>query len=161
MLTVHKSSVEWTRNNIAQFGGDPSRITLWGQSAGAASVDIYAYAHYDNPLVSGLIADSGSASISIATGTDFVRSNFTFLASLVGCNETDAQKELDCMQNVPSNTLENALSGYVNNGTKPSISFTGIPDNVTIFSNTTDRALQGKIAKIVSEQKSVAKKGIH
>lgn len=32
------AAVEWVIANIVQFGGDPSSITLWGQSAGATAV---------------------------------------------------------------------------------------------------------------------------
>ncbi|KAJ7664715.1 alpha beta-hydrolase [Mycena rosella] len=31
-------ALRWTNTHIAKFGGDPSRVTIWGQSAGAGSV---------------------------------------------------------------------------------------------------------------------------
>ena len=40
-------AIKWVKRNIAAFGGDPDKITLMGQSAGAMSVDI----HISNPLV--------------------------------------------------------------------------------------------------------------
>lgn len=146
MLT--SASVEWTQANIAAFGGDPSRIILWGQSAGAASSDVYSYAYPQDPIVAGLIADSGSALI--ITNNDLNHTNFTFLASLVGCGNLQPQSELDCMRKVPAMTLENALSNYAISGQKPSIAFTPVFDNKTAFSNTTDRVRQGLVAKLVS-----------
>jgi carboxylesterase type B len=141
------SSVEWTRDNIAAFGGDPKRITLWGQSAGGTSVSTYGYAYPKDPIVSSLIADSGSANI--LASQDKAQTNFTFLAGLVGCGNLEPQPELNCVREVSATSLENALSNYQISGVRPSIAFTPFPDNITIFSNTTDRALKGLVAKIV------------
>lgn len=137
-------SVEWTHDNIAAFGGDPDRITLWGQSAGAASSDLYTYGYPNDPIISSFISDSGSATI--VASTDYSQSNFTNLAGLVNCSQSDAAARLACMRKVPAVTLENALSLY---NSTPAFTFTPVYDNKTAFSNTTDRAARGLVAKIV------------
>lgn len=56
-LLDQRLAVEWTKRNIEGFGGDPERMVLWGESAGASSVDYYAFAWAEgDPLVQGFIA---------------------------------------------------------------------------------------------------------
>jgi carboxylesterase type B len=49
-----RAAVEWIHTNIAEFGGDPERITIFGQSAGAEAVDAYSFAYPNDTIVKGL-----------------------------------------------------------------------------------------------------------
>ena len=44
------ASLEWVKTNIAAFGGDPAKVTIAGQSAGASMV----MALMDSPKAKGL-----------------------------------------------------------------------------------------------------------
>lgn len=106
--------VEWIRDNIASFEGDPTKMTLWRQSAGAASVDIYNYADPRDPIVKGLLMDSGSASL-IATAEP-TYSIFIYVASTVGYRNMTADAELSCMRNVPMTALMQAVWASLSTG---------------------------------------------
>lgn len=53
------AAVQWIKNNIAQFGGDPDNITVLGQSAGAASVKNLVLSPLSKKLISHAIIQSG------------------------------------------------------------------------------------------------------
>lgn len=50
-LKDQTAALRWVKENIAQFGGDPDSVTLFGNSAGAASV----HYHMLSPLSKGKV----------------------------------------------------------------------------------------------------------
>lgn len=147
-LLDQRAAVEWCKQNIAAFGGDPERMVLWGQSAGSASTDFYNYAYPEDPIVTGFIMDSGVSFI--PSRGDPTGSNFSFVAENVGCGSSgNADGQLACMRKLPFRTVENFVAGYGMNGTKPALNFGPIADEKTVFANYTQRALAGQQAKLV------------
>lgn len=58
-LMDQAAALKWIHNNIEQFGGDPSNITIFGQSAGAGSVQALCTSPHSKGLVSKAIIMSG------------------------------------------------------------------------------------------------------
>jgi carboxylesterase type B len=54
-----KMALRWVQENIAQFGGDPKKVTIFGQSGGAVSVDSHLISEVDNPPFRAAISQSG------------------------------------------------------------------------------------------------------
>ncbi|KAG9119608.1 hypothetical protein FRC07_005295, partial [Ceratobasidium sp. 392] len=52
-------AVEWMRDNVEAFGGDPAKITLGGESVGAEMTNLYMFAYHERPIVRAAIMQSG------------------------------------------------------------------------------------------------------
>ncbi|KAL1609936.1 hypothetical protein SLS60_001601 [Paraconiothyrium brasiliense] len=140
-------AVEWVRDNIEAFGGDSSKITIWGQSSGAEQVDFYNFAWHEEPIVQGLIMNSGTAFIEDGSGPKY--SNFSYVAAQVGCgNNTDAAAEIACMKKVDAATIEKVIADNLNGGGVPPLAFGASADEKIVPSNLTTWALQGKMTKV-------------
>jgi len=63
------AALKWIKNNIQQFGGDPDNITIFGQSAGAGSVQALCASPLSRNLISHAISMSGGGLSEARPGT--------------------------------------------------------------------------------------------
>ncbi|XP_051967923.1 neuroligin-1 isoform X6 [Xyrauchen texanus] len=90
-------ALRWTSENIAFFGGDPLRITVFGSGAGASCVNLLTLSHYSEGLFQRAIAQSGTALSSWAVS--FQPAKYArMLAKKVGCNLKDTMEMVECLQ---------------------------------------------------------------
>lgn len=99
--------MQWIQKYIPQFGGDPSRVTLFGESAGSLSIATHLVLNDGDPegLFSGAIMASGA----IMKLKDYHQGQevFDFIAGHVGCGAVS--DKVDCLRKANYKDLYNAV----------------------------------------------------
>lgn len=91
-------ALRWVKKNIARFGGNPDKVTIFGESAGSASVTHHTVSPLSKGLFHRAIAESG-ASYSVWTllPPSLAKSHAYKLASLLKCPVNSTKQAVACL----------------------------------------------------------------
>ncbi|MCH9735649.1 MAG: carboxylesterase family protein, partial [Actinomycetia bacterium] len=107
-LADQQAALRWVRENIAQFGGDPNKVTLAGESAGGMSVCDHLVAPGSRGLFDAAIMQSAPCEAQAALPVAQARS--LDYAAQVGCGDVGSAAE--CLRALPVEDLQKPLWYY-------------------------------------------------
>ncbi len=99
-----QAALNWVRRNVAAFGGDPERVTIFGESAGGLST----LTNLASPTAHGLfhraIVQSGTYALAQPTLADAEAAGTNF-AKAVGCDQPSPADVLACLRSLRAPTI--------------------------------------------------------
>ncbi|GIY89413.1 neuroligin-4, X-linked [Caerostris darwini] len=91
------AALHWIQDNIAEFGGDPNNVTVFGHGHGAACINLLMLSPMAKGLFHRAIMQSGSALCPWAIAKDAI-SHTQKLAQRLNCSMQDSMMLIECLR---------------------------------------------------------------
>ncbi|XP_041961813.1 LOW QUALITY PROTEIN: cocaine esterase-like [Alosa sapidissima] len=98
------AALRWVQENIQSFGGDPSSVTIFGESAGAVNVSMQVLSPLSNGLFHRAITGSGAATIETFVSLEPMRTA-KIVANAVKCTGTKPHQIADCVMKMSTEDI--------------------------------------------------------
>jgi len=99
-----REALRWVQRNIGALGGDPSRVTIFGESSGASMVATHIVSPRSASLFAGAIMQSGPIDNFTMQAADpqTIEDNFHVFAHIAGCGQAGSDDAvLMCLRGLP------------------------------------------------------------
>lgn len=147
-LQDQRQALRWVQKYIGQFGGDPTKVTIWGESAGAISVSLQMLANNGN--TEGLFRSAFMQSGSPVPVGDITNGQkyYDAVVQQTGCSS--ASDTLACLRTVPYSKLKAAIDASPGIFAYQSLILAYLPraDGVFLTDSPQKLVQQGKVANV-------------